>query len=81
MLPTLSRVYREDRAAFDTAVRRLFNLLLICVVPFAAILILAPGQILALLHYPPAFRHGIPVLMLMGGAVVLWYLSNAAGRR
>ena len=79
MLPTLSRVYHEDRLAFDASVRRLFNLLLICVVPFAAVLLLAPGQILALLHYPAAFRHSIPVLMLMGGAVVLWYLSNAAG--
>jgi O-antigen/teichoic acid export membrane protein len=78
MLPTLARTHHEDRAAFEVTVRRLFHLMLIIVVPFAAVLILAPGQILALLHYPPAFRHSIPVLMLMGGAVILWYLSNAA---
>jgi O-antigen/teichoic acid export membrane protein len=79
MLPTLSRVYQEDKDAFEGAVRRLFNFMLICVVPFAAVLILAPGQILSLLHYPAAFRNSIPVLVMMGSAVILWYLSSAAG--
>lgn len=78
MLPTLSRVYHEDQEAFAGAVRRLFNFMLICVVPFAAILIVAPGQIITLLHYPASFRHCIPVLILMGGAIILWFLSMAA---
>lgn len=77
MLPTLSRLHQEAPDAFERAVRRLFNFMLVCVVPFAAVLILAPGQIITLLHYPAPFRHSIPVLILMGSAVILWFLSNA----
>lgn len=79
MLPTLSRLYAQDQKQFLSAVRRLFHLVLIGVVPFVAILTLAPGQVLAILHYPPAFRHAVPVLILMGGGVVLWFLSQVAG--
>ena len=79
MLPTLSRRHLEDPSAFRAAVRRLLRLMMICVTPISAVLVLAPGQILTLLHYPPAYRHSIPVLMLMGSAIILWYLSQAVG--
>jgi O-antigen/teichoic acid export membrane protein len=79
MLPTLSRLHVEDRSAFNVAVRRLLNLMVICVIPFSAVLMLAPGQILSLLHYPAAYRHSIPVLMLVGSTLILWYLSQAVG--
>jgi O-antigen/teichoic acid export membrane protein len=79
MLPTLSRMHREDKLGFNAAVRRLLNLMLICVVPFSTALVLAPGQIVSLLHYPESYRNSIPVLMLMGSAIVLWYLSQAVG--
>lgn len=80
MLPVLARLYAEgDEAAFGAAVRRLTHLMLVSVMPFAVVLILAPGPILSLLHYPDSFRPSIPVLMTMGGAIVLWYLSQAVG--
>ncbi len=79
MLPTLARLFHEDERAFQAAVRRLFNLMLVSVVPFAVLLVLAPARILSLLHYPASFAPSIPVLMLMGGAVVLWFLSQVAG--
>ncbi len=79
MLPTLARLWESDRDQFAVSVRRLWNLMLIAVVPFAAILGLAPARILALLHYPASFAPSVPVLMLMGGAVVLWFLSQVAG--
>jgi O-antigen/teichoic acid export membrane protein len=76
-LPTLTRMHQDDPAGFQRAVQRLFNLMLICVIPVSAVLILAPGQILSLLRYPDSYRNSIPVLMLMGAALILWYLSQA----
>lgn len=78
MLPTLSRTYSEDVAAFQRAVSLLLRFMLICVIPLASVLILAPGQILVILHYPAAFRPTIPVFVLLGFGVVLWFLSVAA---
>ena len=79
LLPTLARLWESNREDFAVSVRRLWNLMLIAVVPFAAILGLAPARVLALLHYPASFSHSVPVLVLMGGAVILWFLSQVAG--
>ena len=79
LLPTLARLWETNKDQFAVSVQRLWNLMLIAVVPFAAVLGLAPARILALLHYPASFSHSIPVLVLMGGAVILWFLSQVAG--
>lgn len=80
MLPALSRLYHEDRSAFDDAARRVFNFIVICAVPFAAVLVMAPGQIIALVTQNQAsFAPAAPVLMIMGAAIILWFLSQAAG--
>ena len=78
MMPTLSRLYLEDRAQFIAMNARAMNLMLICVTPFVALLVFAPTQILAFLHYPPSFAHSIPVLMAMAGAALMWYVSQVA---
>ena len=78
MLPALSRAFRDDRPAFEGAVQRMFNFVVICAVPFAAVLALAPGRIIALVTRDSAdFAPAAPVLMLMGAAVTLWFLSQA----
>jgi O-antigen/teichoic acid export membrane protein len=79
LLPTLSRLYHEDESAFRANVRRMVRLLLVSVMPFAAVLVLAPIPLLAFLHYPPMFRGTVPVLVVMGISVVLWYLTQAIG--
>ena len=79
MLPALSRAYGEDRAAFEGAVQRMFNFVVICAVPFAAVLIMAPGRIIALVTNNMAgFAPAAPVLMILGAAIILWFLSQAA---
>ncbi len=79
MLPALARVHREDLPAFDGAIRRMFNFIVICAVPFAAVLVLAPGQIIALVtHDGASFRPAAPVLMILGAAIILWFISQAA---
>ncbi len=77
ILPTLSRTYHESRETFERAVQRLVGLMFLLVVPFAAVLILAPKPLLELLHYPPSFLHAVPVLMILGFAIILWYISQA----
>ncbi len=79
MLPALANLHQNDRGAFDAAARRMFNFLVICAVPFAAVLIMAPGQIIALVTQKQAsFAPAAPVLMIMGMAIILWFLSQAA---
>ena len=80
MLPALSRVYQEDRLAFEGAVRRMFNFVLICAVPFAAVLVMAPGQIIGLVtKNAPGFAPSVPVLMIVGATIILWFFSQAVG--
>ena len=80
MLPALSRVFREDRPAFEAAARRMFNFVVICAVPFAAVLVMAPGRIIALVTGSGAgFAPAVPVLMILGAAIILWFVSQAAG--
>lgn len=79
MLPALSRVFHEDRPAFEAAVRRMFNFVVICAVPFAAVLVMAPGRIIALVTGGGAgFAPAAPVLMILGAAIILWFVSQAA---
>ena len=79
LLPTLARTYKEDLGAFNKATGRLFDLMILCSVPIASIFIFAPTPLLHLLHYPPSFNGGIPVLQLWGAVMILWFLSQAAG--
>ncbi|MDQ2800812.1 MAG: oligosaccharide flippase family protein, partial [Armatimonadota bacterium] len=79
LLPALSRVYREDRQTFESAVQRMFNFVLICAVPFAAVLTLAPGPIIAVVTKNQAgFAPCVPVLMILGATIILWFFSQAA---
>ncbi len=79
MLPALSRIYHEDRSAFEGAVQRMFNFILICAVPFAAVLVMVPGRIIALVTGREAgFAPAAPVLMILGAAIILWFVSQAA---
>lgn len=77
-LPAMSRTFHANPQEFRNMTARLMRLLLICVVPFAAILLFAPEPLLALLHYLPKFRQTIPVLQIMGCAIIIWYLSQVA---
>jgi O-antigen/teichoic acid export membrane protein len=79
LLPTLARLSKEEPHAFLPMVRRLMNLMVIAVVPFAAIMIFAPLQVLRFLHYPESFVSSVPVLAVLGGGSIVWYLSQVAG--
>ena len=79
LLPTLSRMSKEDPGAFMPMVRRLTNMMVIAVVPFAAVMMFAPMQILYFMHYPASFVSSVPVLFVLGGGAVVWYLSQVVG--
>jgi len=79
MLPALSRVFHEERRAFEGAAQRMFNFMVICAVPFAAVLVMAPGRIIALVvGHKAGFAPAAPVLMILGAAIILWFVSQAA---
>lgn len=79
MLPLLTRVYHDNTEQFHQIAQRLFKLMILCVLPIATIFLLAPGRILVLLHYPEKFNNSIPVLSIAGVAIILLFLSQAAG--
>jgi len=79
LLPTLSRLYREDPGSFTPTVKRMVNLVLIAVVPFAFLLIFGPWQVLVLLHCKKGFDGSVPVMQVFGAGFVTWYLSQVVG--
>ncbi|MDR3709362.1 MAG: flippase [Capsulimonadaceae bacterium] len=79
LLPTLARMSREDPDAFAPLVRRMINMVLIAVVPFAVLLLFGSRQILVILRYSPDFAGSVPVLAVFGAGFVAWYLSQVVG--
>jgi O-antigen/teichoic acid export membrane protein len=78
MLPTLSRLFHEDVELYDRVVRRFVGYMFLLVVPFAAVLIFAPVPLLSILHMGASFNGAIPVLIILGFSIILWFLSQAA---
>jgi O-antigen/teichoic acid export membrane protein len=76
LLPTLARVSREEPESFGPMMRRVIDLVLVAVVPFAALMVFAPAQILRVLKSPESFSGSIPVLMIFGAGTIVWYLSQ-----
>ena len=79
LLPTLSRLHREDAAAFRSLVRRMLGLVMLCGIPLSLVLMLVPDRLIALLHYPAAFDHSVPVLRVGGLGVLLYYAAMVLG--
>ena len=79
LLPTLSRLYREDETKFRELARRLLSLVMLCGIPIALVLLLLPDRLITLLHYPAGFVHSIPVLRVGSAGVLLWFAGNALG--
>jgi len=80
MLPTLIRLRNTDPAAFPGAVRRMTNLMLLCVAPIAIALICMPAQLLALAQYPESYARALPpVFVATGACLVIWFVTQALG--
>lgn len=79
LLPTLSRLHREDTTGFRQLARRMLGLVMLCGIPISLVLMLVPDRIIALLHYPAGFANSIPVLRVGGLGVLLYYAAMALG--
>lgn len=80
LLPVLSRLHSEGKTdEFAQIVRKMTVGMLVLALPFTVGLILAPGVILDILHYPPGYQNSIPVLRVTGAAMILWFLQQAIG--
>ena len=79
LLPTLSRMHREDAEGFRQLARRMLCLVMLCGIPISLTLMLVPGRIIGMLHYPAGFAGTIPVLRVGGLGVLLYYAAMALG--
>lgn len=79
MLPALTRLRTEDPTKFPDVARRMIGFNILCAAPIACIIIAMPKQIIELLHYPAGFLNAVPVFVLFGFGLVLWYLSISVG--
>jgi O-antigen/teichoic acid export membrane protein len=48
-------------------------------IPVSLVLILLPGELIGLLHYPAGFAHSIPVLRIGGLGALLFYVAMVLG--
>jgi O-antigen/teichoic acid export membrane protein len=79
MLPALSTLYVENKALFADGTSRLINLMILCSVPFAAIMIFCPEPLIAILsHRTASFLPAVNVVRVYGAAILLWFVSQAA---
>jgi O-antigen/teichoic acid export membrane protein len=78
MLPPLSALYRETKAGFIDGTARLINLMIICCIPIAAVMIICPVPLIEVFsHNTPSFLPAANVVRVYGVAVMLWFVSQA----
>jgi O-antigen/teichoic acid export membrane protein len=78
LLPTLSRLWTEDKARFASLSRRMFALAMLMAVPVSLVLFCLPEQLIAVLRYD-SFTESIPVLRVGGITTLLFFASFALG--
>jgi len=79
VMPTLSRLHREDAAEFRSLSRRALSIVMLCGIPIALVLVALPDRIIEMLPFRHGFMRSIPVLRIGGVGVLLWYLGFIFG--
>ena len=79
LLPPLARLFHDDLPGFKRLADRALSLCLFCAVPIAAVLIILPGRLIAMMHYPSEFAQAIPVLRVGGAAALLYFAASPLG--
>lgn len=78
MLPTLVRLREEEPERFMVAIRRMLNLMLLCVAPLAVGLICLRERVSSLLQLPANYEHAMqPVFVVSGVCLVIWFITQA----
>ncbi len=79
LLPTLSRLHRENEAEFRQMARRMLTLVILCGVPISVVLLALSDRLVEIIYPGRGFAHSIPVLRVGGIGVLLWFIGNALG--
>jgi O-antigen/teichoic acid export membrane protein len=79
LLPTLSRLYRENEDDFVSLARRMFGIVMLCAVPIFIVLLTMPERLIAMMHYPKEFAGSIPVLRVGSFGSLLWFAGCVLG--
>ena len=79
LLPTLTRLHKEQPEDFQPLARRMLALVILCATPIAVLFICLSDRMIALMHYPHEFSGCIPVLRIGGVGVFLYYMATVIG--
>lgn len=77
MFPIFSKLSSDFRTqpALKVAVEKSLNLLVICAVPIASLLVIAAPNIVGFLYHRPEFANTVPVLQALAPGVIFLYIN------
>jgi O-antigen/teichoic acid export membrane protein len=79
MLPPLSALYKENLALFIDGTARLLNIMVICCVPVAAVMVFCSAPLVSLFsHGAASFKPASLSVQIYGVAIILFFLSQGA---
>lgn len=79
MYPVFSKLSGTSQAALKTAIEKCMNLLLICSLPIAALLIVAAPNIIGFLYHRADFANDVPVIQALAPGLIFLYINTLFG--
>lgn len=79
MYPVFSKLSGTSQAALKTAIEKCMNLLLICSLPIAALLIVAAPNIIGFLYHRADFANAVPVIQALAPGLIFLYINTLFG--
>lgn len=76
LYPVLAKLSNRSQSSLRIAVEKCMNLLLICAMPIAGLMIAAAPNIIAFLYHRAEFANSIPVLQALGPGIVFVYINT-----
>jgi O-antigen/teichoic acid export membrane protein len=76
MYPVFSKLSATSESALKIAVEKCLNVLLICVLPVAALFALAAPSIVGFLYHDAAFVHTVAVIQMLAPGLVFLYINT-----
>ena len=76
MYPVFSKLSATSRPALKLAIEKCMNLLLICSIPIATLMIVAAPKIIEILYHRPEFGNAVPVVQALAPGLVFLYINT-----
>jgi len=76
MYPVFSRLSGQSQSTLKVAIEKCMNLILICAIPIATLMIVAAPNIIGFLYHRKEFDNTIPVLQALAPGLVFLYINT-----